>query len=160
MSILMGNKNLQKYNKPIKFYQINSSRHIMIKIITLKMETRTVHNPINKHIALHQKHINPTLVIDTTLTEHMQVKIQMIIFIQITNLKNKELSQRIRIKIEMNMMRTKKMICKTKETQNLIEMINAPDLKRHGNNTWGKNNNNKQKSTLVKHHSKEKWEID
>lgn len=134
MSTLMGNKNLHKYNKPIKSYQINNSRHITIKIITLKMETLTLHSPINKNIALNQKHISQILVIDTIPTEHMQVKIQMIIFIQITNLKSKKLSQKIKIEIEMNMTRMMKMICITKETQNLIEMINVLDLKQHGNN--------------------------
>ena len=126
----MEKKSLLKYKRPMKFSLIRNLKLTMIKIIIVRTLQHNMPAQKSKLIALNQSQDKQILAILIISTDHMPVKILMIISTIILrlrrNLKNKKETTMMKIKIKMNNLR--------KNQQISIDNKNMLVLRLLGNN--------------------------
>lgn len=126
----MEKKSLHKYKRPMKFSLISNLKPTMTKIIIVQTLLHNMPAQKSKLIALNQSQDKQILAILIISTDHMPVKILMIISTIILrlrrNLKNKKETTMMKIKIKMNNLR--------KNQQISIDNKNMLVLRLLGNN--------------------------
>ena len=151
----MEKKSLLKYKRPMKFSLIRNLKLTMIKIIIVRTLQHNMPAQKSKLIALNQSQDKQILAILIISTDHMPVKILMIISTIILrlrrNLKNKKETTMMKIKIKMNNLR--------KNQQISIDNKNMLVLRLLGNNFKEESSFKRNVNFVMRRLSKERWEI-
>lgn len=151
----MEKKSLLKYKRPMRFSLIKNLKPTMTKIIIVQILLHNMPAQKSKLIALNQSQDKQILAILIISTDHMPVKILMIISTIILplrrNLKNKKETTMKKIKIKMNNLR--------KNQQISIDNKNMLVLRLLGNNFKEESSFKRNVNFVMRRLSKERWEI-